>query len=406
MFVNPLDPGSKAPISYGNLPVPITNQQPLPKPAENSLPRYLNFLADYTGCGHWRMLWPEQVLNSYRHCVLQSSTVMCTDPKHFHGVECIRVQRQATPTQRKYLEFLKHHVKARLVYEIDDICFGEDIPEYNPFRSAFTSDETRQDIQYMMEFCDEMTVTCDAMREYFLNKTNQKNITVLPNYPSRAWIGRMFDRKSTSSLYDKHRKQPRVLYAGSSSHFDCHLKNNLTDDMTHVIDEIINTRNKFKWIFLGGLPRQLQKYVDNGDIEFHKWVHLHDYPYKVKELNINAMVAPLDNNIFNKCKSNIKYLEGCAMGIPVVCQDIDTYKLCNEKFTTGSEMISLLQNIFDSKKMYMKIVDKNYSTVDKLWLESKENRMKYFEVYKYPYGHPDRHNINKLNDITKENTNS
>lgn len=398
MFVNPLNPTHSTPMPFAGPPVPVTNQPPLPKPAEHSLPRYLNFLADYTGCGHWRMLWPEQTLNSYRHCVLQSSTVMVTDPKHFHGVDCIRVQRQASPTQRKYLDFLKQQVKPRLIYEIDDICFGEDIPEYNPFRAAFTSDETRENIQFMMEFCDEMTVTCERMRQYFLDKTSQKNITVLPNYPPRTWIGRMYDKKYSSNLYDKNRKRPRVLYAGSSSHFDCHQKNNHADDMTHVIDNIISTVDKYQWVFLGGAPQQLQKYIDNGKIEFHKWVHLHDYPYKVKELNINAMVAPLAQNIFNECKSNIKFLEGSAMGIPIVCQDIVTYELCKENFKTGDQMITELDKIFNCKKTFMKIIERNYSVVDKLWLENEENRLKYFEVYKHPYGHPDRVNINKIND--------
>lgn len=401
MFVNPLAPGMKTPTSYGSLPLPVMAQTPqLPKPAETDLPRYLNFLADYTGCGHWRMLWPEQTLNSYRHCVLQSSTVMVSDPKHFHGVNCIRVQRQASSTQRQYLDFLKNKIQARLVYEIDDICFGEDIPEYNPFRSAFTSTETRENIQYMMEFCDEMTVTCPAMRQYFLEKTNQKNITVVPNQPPKTWIGRMFDRKYTSNIYDRHRKKPRILYAGSSSHFDCQNNNKYHDDMTHVIDNIINTIHKYQWIFLGGIPAQLKKYVQEGKIEFHKWVHLHDYPEKVKELQINAMVAPLADNIFNKCKSNIKYLEGCALGIPVICQDLVTYETCKERFKTGEQMIELLNKLFNDKKTYMKIVDRNYSIVDQQWLELPNNRNMFLEIYKFPYGSPERVNINKRNDYS------
>ena len=40
---------------------PVANP---PAQPENNLPRFLNYYADYSGCGHWRMIWPEQVMNA------------------------------------------------------------------------------------------------------------------------------------------------------------------------------------------------------------------------------------------------------------------------------------------------------------------------------------------------------
>ena len=401
MFVNPLAPSN--PYNPFNSHVPIKQSLPhdkdiKPKPPGDNIPRYLNFLADYTGCGHWRMLWPEQVLNSYRQCAIQSSTVMITDLKHFNDVECIRVQRQASPAQQKYLEFLRSNTNARLIYEIDDICFSEDIPDYNPFKSAFTSPETRASIQYMMEFCDEMTVTCPAMREYFLDKTKQTNITVIPNYPTRSWLGRFYDRKRISSIYDKSIKKPRILYAGSSSHFDIHRKNDNKDDMSHVIDGVLSTINKYQWVFLGGYPAALENLVQQGKVEFHKWAHLCDYPDIVYNLKINAMIAPLADNIFNRCKSNIKFLEASGLGIPIICQDIGTYDICPNKFTTNTQMLDEINKLFNNKKYYMNICESNYNKLCNLWLENIDNRTKYLELYKYSYGSPERVNINNIND--------
>jgi len=395
MFVNPFTP-TKTP-TFGSLPLPAERQK-LPAPPDQELSRYLNFIADYTGCGHWRMLWPEQVLNAYRHCVMQSSTVMITDPKHFHGVTCVRVQRQANESQKQYLRFLKEQMGVRLIYEIDDIVFGEDIPMWNAFRDAFTDNKIRTNIQDMMEYCDEMTVTCDAMRNYFLSKTKQKNITVIPNYPTRTWIDRFYDPKKISIRFDKNIKKPRIMYAGSSSHFDLQQKNNLQDDVTHVIESIEKTIDKYQWVFLGGFPIQLKKYVDNKKIEFHKWVHLHEYPYKVNQLNIDVMVAPLADNVFNNCKSEIKFLEASALGIPMVAQDIVTYDRCKNKFETGGQMINQIQEVLSNKKNYMTLCERNYSIVNNMWLENENNRQKFAELYKYPYGHRERTNINKIND--------
>lgn len=402
MFVNPLAPGSNS-QSFGHLPIPQKPVIRAPRTPDQELPRYLNFIADYTGCGHWRMLWPEYVMNSYRHCVMQSSTVMITDPKHFHGVTCVRVQRQANEAQKGYLRFLKEQMGVRLIYEIDDICFGEDIPKWNAFREAFTDEKIRTNIQSMMEYCDEMTVTCDSMKNYFHKKTNQKNITVIPNYPTKTWIDRFYEPKKISIRFDKNIKKPRVMYAGSSSHFDLRQKNNLRDDMTHVVDNIIQTIDKYQWVFMGGIPLQLKKYVDNGKIELHPWAHLNDYPYVVNKLNIDVMVAPLMDNVFNNCKSEIKFLEACALGIPMVAQDIVTYDRCKNKFETGDQMITQIQNVLSSKKKYMSICERNYGIVDKMWLENENNRQKYVELYKYPYGHSDRVNINKQNGLNKNN---
>ena len=43
------------------------------------LPRGLNFYADYSGCGHWRMIWPELLLNCYAKANVQGGTVMIGD---------------------------------------------------------------------------------------------------------------------------------------------------------------------------------------------------------------------------------------------------------------------------------------------------------------------------------------
>ena len=36
--------------------------QPSGLPKQKDLSRVLNFYADYSGCGHWRMIWPESLL--------------------------------------------------------------------------------------------------------------------------------------------------------------------------------------------------------------------------------------------------------------------------------------------------------------------------------------------------------
>ena len=92
-------------------------------------------------------------MNAHNKAVVHGTTVMNLDERYYGQVKGVRIQRQATPTQKQFVSFLrqladKHNF--RLIYEIDDICFGEDIPDYNKYKTAFTDPEIRKSAQEMM----------------------------------------------------------------------------------------------------------------------------------------------------------------------------------------------------------------------------------------------------------------
>ena len=136
-FASPFPP---APIQ-GN----VAPKQPRPK--EETLPRFINYLADYSGCGHWRILWPEQVINSTGRGMSQSTTAMVADPRWYERVNAEKIQRQASGSQKQFLDHLKKVQKEhdfKIIYEVDDVVFREEIPDYNKFKFAFDNDEVRQ----------------------------------------------------------------------------------------------------------------------------------------------------------------------------------------------------------------------------------------------------------------------
>jgi len=53
---------------------------------------------------------------------------------------------------------------------------------------------------------------------------------------------------------------------------------------------------------------------------------LHDYPRKLASLNLDLALAPLEQHIFNDCKSNLRLLEYGACRYPVVCSDTEAYR--------------------------------------------------------------------------------
>jgi glycosyltransferase involved in cell wall biosynthesis len=397
-FVSPLLKNSQRFAS--NVASPVKKQDITPP--EQNLSRVIQYYADYSGCGFWRMIWPEHLLNAFNLMTVHGSTVMNLDPRYYIHTKVVRIQRQATSHQLKFVQFLKEISKEigfRLIYEIDDLVFSEDIPDYNKYKPAFTDPEIRKNCQDIMSLCDEVTVTCPFMKQYYMEKTGHPNVTIIPNFPPKFWLGHFYDEKQISNNYDTYKKKPRILYAGSGAHFDVDNRVGQNDDFAHVVKAISDTVDKYQWVFLGAYPLPLGHLVQSGKIEFHPWQNLYNYGEKIKNLRINMLVAPLQNNNFNKSKSDLKLVEANAFGLPIACQDLCTYENAQFKFNSGEEMLAQIDDVLSKKGRYMNISTKARRDANSRWLENDENIHCYTELFNHPYGHKERKRLNAINGI-------
>jgi len=353
-----------------NRPAPVVTPRPNPNPsgAPNGA---VNYYGDFGGCGWWRMHMPETMINYSKLGMITGMHKLIPDPNFYKDVKCVRLQRQASPV---HAEFFKNLRKAsddmgfKLVYEIDDIVFKDDIPDFNKAKSAFDSDETLNSILSMMNDCHELTVTCDYMKNYYAEKLDHDNIRVIPNMPSKIWFDGYYSSTKVMTDYNTFKNRPRILYAGSGNHFDIEGKGR-DDDFTHVIDAIIKSRKNLKWVFQGSIPNQLMPFVKSGEMEFHKWAFVPNYPKAIYDLKINAVVAPLMDCTFNKAKSNIKYLEAACLGIPGVFQDLVTYKDAPIRFSDGADMIKKLTKLLENRQYYAKMSKLARNYADSMWLD-------------------------------------
>jgi len=384
--------------------IPGSNHQAsvVPVIPENTMPRYVNYLADYSGCGFWRILWPELLINSNGAGVSSSLTAMVFNAEWYRGVKAVKFQRQASNDQREFVKYLKSIQKNfgfKMIYEVDDVVFREEIPDYNKFKSAFDTDEIRNNCIEIINLCDEVTVTCDYMRKLYIEKTGKKEVTVIPNFVPMFWMGHSFDKRRVWDMYDKHKKKPRVLYTGSGAHYDVDFKNNGVDDFSHVIDFVRSTVDKYQWVFVGSYPPGLAPYVNNKQIEFHPWQSLANYPAFISSLNAQASIAPLQDNNFNRSKSDIKFIESCVMGIPCLVQDMETYKNAPDflKFKTGEDLAVNLEAVLKNKAAYYRNVDLFRHIGSQRFLEHAENIGCHLEVLNTPYGSPERKYLKRWN---------
>ena len=374
------------------------------QPIEHSLPRYINYLADYSGCGHWRILWPEAVINARGDGMSQSTTAMVADPNWYGGVKCVKVQRQASSQQKEFVKYLKHVQEShdfKIIYEVDDVVFKECIPDYNKFKFAFDTEEIRQNCIDIINMVDEVTVTCDFMRRLYQEKTGQEKITVIPNFVPSGWMGHLFDPRKIKREFENNRRKPRILYTGSGAHYDVDNKVGGKDDLSGVRDFIRATVNKYQWVFVGAFPPPLQDLVQSRQIEFYPWQSLLQYPQFIANLNAQLMVAPLQVNDFNKSKSDIKFIEACVLGLPCLCQDMETYHTAPEqlRFKTIEEFEVKIERILSWKKRnkYFQNIFKLREIGLKRILELDQNIGAHLEALNTPWGSDERKFLKEWN---------
>mgnify|MGYP001219228161 CR=1 FL=1 len=340
------------------------------KPKKTRVPRYHEYIADYGGCGHWRLIWPQLLLNSTQRIVGSNSSSMIIGDSYYRDIDSVRVQRQVTPVQLKFVKHLKDmssKYKFKLIYDVDDIFVLEDIPMYNSYRSAYENKELQESGKTILGMVDKVTVPCEQMKQYY-SKYN-KNVQVIPNYPPKFWLDNLYEPDNINNVYNDKKIKPKIMYAGSSAHFDIKNRNKGVDDLSHVIDMIKKTVDEYEWIFMGAIPPGLVDEVRQKKITIYQWQNIYDLPRFVKNLNISVFVAPLNDNTFNRCKSDIKIIEAGALGIPCVCQDLPTYEKSPLRFETGPELHDIIKELLTDEDYYMQMSKKYNDIVQSRWLD-------------------------------------
>ena len=101
-------------------------------------------------------------------------------------------------------------------------------------------------------------------------------------------------------------------------------------------------------------------------------------------------IAPLCNNNFNKAKSDLKYIEASALGLPIACQDICTYEDAPIKFNTGDEMIDKIKETLSDERRFIKESVNGRNVAEGRFLETEKNLYQYYDNYMYDQGDPER----------------
>jgi hypothetical protein len=337
------------------------------------------------------MYWPSWYARTIRKDIRTiESTKLIPIPNFYKDLRLVKVQRQISDEQCSYiLNFLKplsDRIGFWLSYEIDDVIGMDDIPKYNSGWEAYQNPQLMKNVNQILSVCDFVTVTTKYLGNYYVKKFNvpKENIVVVPNYIPKWWMDGIYDAEKISKRFDEmSTRKPRIAFASSTTHFDIFNRTGGDDDFAHINDFVRATADKYTWIFIGGVPGKLQDLLQDRKIEYYPGFDILNYPREMNKLNFDLIVAPLKDNIFNKCKSNIKFIEMAAMGIPCICQDLEPYQGYTEAiFRNANDLQNQIDKYLGNKMAYMDKVVNDRNIVDNgdrlapngWWLERNMNK--------------------------------
>lgn len=335
------------------------------------------FPADVTGCDFYRNFCPrETVEHGVGNVMFNTCRKFLVDDNFFKGANVNILQRQVNNAQCEY--YLKYIVPMSrkcgswIVYNIDDCIHKDDIPRYNKAWEVYQDEQYMKNIRMMLNASDFVLVTTQELGDYYCERfgVNPDSLIVIPNYLPMWWIGHCYDLEKSVKEFNLNKARPRIGLIGAPSHYDVNRKK-LDNDITAILPYIRKTVKDYRWVIFGSKIPELEDLVASNDVEYHHGIDILHYPDTVRALSLQYIVAPLQDNTFNRCKSNIKLTESWAMGIGCAAQDLCCYnKYTKDVFSDGDSLDAILKrDLADEQSFSQKIYD-NHIKMNEWWLET------------------------------------
>lgn len=269
---------------------------------QSLLPRVLCHPSDGGGCGHYRMYQPFLAMED-AVLIEGVSTGQLLAPVELERFtpDSIVYQRQFTPESLLLREEANTFSRTFRVMDMDDFIPG--VPPKSIHYKQIPKDVMTY-INKSLSLVDRFVVSTQPLAEAFAGL--HPDIRVMQNRLPVTWWGDLHSQRRVG-------RKPRVGWAGGTSH---------TGDLELLFDVVRKLTHEVEWVFFGMCPDLLRPYIH----EFHGGMSIEKYPERLSALNLDLALAPLEMNLFNECKSNLRLLEYGACGFPVICTDIVTYR--------------------------------------------------------------------------------
>lgn len=232
--------------------------------------------------------------------------------------DVVIVQRLLSDAGMAILEMMKEDCKIKIITEIDDNF------EIQPYQSAYQNyhggTKATSIFKEQLAISDAVIVTQDILRDKY-SKFND-NIHIIRNGISHESI---FTKPALELLQNAQEKvdetgKIRILWAGSSTH---------KRDIEMVYPSLLEIKkqygDKVEIIMFGGIYPEILM-LDDGIIKHNQFLKYNEYLKHIAGIAPHIGIAPLCENEFNICKSNLRFLEYSAIGAVTLASNLYPFK--------------------------------------------------------------------------------
>lgn len=306
----------------------------------------INFIpADLGGCGYYRIIYPAQML--YNHYKVTIST-----PATFNYYEQDYIYTQRICHSDTFKALLQMKDKGvKFIIDYDD-CIWKEVPSYNRC-NVHWKDNYNGMKEYLALLADKVTCTNEFIKESLTEFIEPDKIIVIPN---------SLDYSRWRIDYYEPNDKLNFLYAGSNTHWN-------VNDTGDFHKGLINYLKDKEVNIMGTNPTFLNVHSNTP------WVDVNSYPiiFASRALQNRFVLAPLQDNYFNKCKSDLKYLECCAVGrVALVSTFTDSpYNLSHplQRIPNNCSESTMKDIVKNAIKHYDEIIKHQYSIINNRWLK-------------------------------------
>lgn len=269
---------------------------------ENKHPRILVQPADFSGCGHYRLIYP--LLHMIKNNGIQGlaiNRIFKTHEMARFNPDTVVFQRQVSDEMVKYTERTAHINQAFVITELDDLLDG--IQDNNIHSKDFNTRHFNN-LYKVLHMSDRFVCSTEFIKNWYSKYID--DIVVMENRLNKdIWLPLEYKRGTSDKL--------RIGWAGGHSH---------TGDLAIIVDTVKELHKEVDFVFFGYMHPEVERYVK----EFHPGSSFKDYPGKIASLNLDIALTPLEDVPFNHAKSHLKVLEFGILGCPIIATNITPYK--------------------------------------------------------------------------------
>lgn len=223
-------------------------------------------------------------------------------------VDVCVMQMATTPPAAAVFEWIRDdifpHIPVPIVAECDDDY--RNTPAYNPAGRAFAhGSKNREMASKQFKKSDAMIVSTPALKDLYSDLNDQ--VYVIPNaIDFSVWDRAASRRRRKFGL--------RIGWAGGANH-----ERDLLI-LKKVVPAVLAKHRQVRFVFVHGVPEFLKRLP--GVEVVSKFVPIRQYPNFLASQDLDIGLAPIEDNTFNAGKSNLRWLEYSALGIPTIASRV------------------------------------------------------------------------------------